>query len=209
MDSVLDSIWKHCRQAEQLYSFKIPYCDGIGSSHKHDPWLSVFRAHPAFLSNPELSFPFYPLSLSPHKKKPRYFYCFSQIKGIPRAVQYHGTKSKNHLERSSSASTSIHIYASIHPSTHPRQCSLRSVERRCAREGRAVWVAVLESSVDDLTLKNLAQDPGALARDAMPGYRDVAHSGRHTHARGKATESQAGRARPAMVHASLLHVSSR
>lgn len=83
------------------------------------------------------------------------------------------------------------------------------MERRCAREGRAVWVAVLESSVDDLTLKNLAQDPGALARDAMPGYRDVAHSGRHTHARGKATESQAGRARPAMVHASLLHVSSR
>lgn len=83
------------------------------------------------------------LSLSPNKKKPRYFYCFSQIKGIPRAVQYHGTKSKNHLERSSSASTSIHIYASIHPSTHPRQCSLRSVERRCAREGRAVWVAVL------------------------------------------------------------------
>lgn len=41
-------------QTEELYCFKLPYWDGIGSSHKHDPWLSVFLAHPAFLSFPFL-----------------------------------------------------------------------------------------------------------------------------------------------------------
>lgn len=81
--------------------------------------------------------------------------------------------------------------------------------------------AVLQSgSVDDLTLKGGGGDrekkkktwlkhPGALTRDVMPGYRDVAHGGRHRHARAekeKATESRAERARPAMFHASALHV---
>lgn len=56
-------------QTEQLYCFKLPYWDGIGSSHKHDPWLSVFLAHPAFLSNPELPFPSFLSSLSFKKIK--------------------------------------------------------------------------------------------------------------------------------------------
>lgn len=42
-----------------------------------------------------------------------------------------------------------------------------------------------EAPWNDLTRKNLAQDPGALTRDVMPGYGDVAHSRRHTHAREK------------------------
>lgn len=63
------------------------------------------------------------------------------------------------------------------PSIHPRQCSLRSMEHEMrAREGRAVWVAVLGASVDALTLKRererkkkLGPDPRALTRDVMPG----------------------------------------
>ena len=82
--------------------------------------------------------------------------------------------------------------------------------------------AVLQSgSADDLTQKRggggerkkkkktWPKHPGALTRDVVPGYRDRAHGGRHRHARAekeKATESRAERARPAMFHASVLHV---
>lgn len=116
MDSVLDSTWKHCRQAEQLYSFKIPYCDGIGSSHKHDPWLSVFRAHPAFLSNPELSFPFYPLSLSPNKKNLVTSIVFLRSKVFREPLNITGP---NQRITWSGLHPRLHLSTSTHPYIHP------------------------------------------------------------------------------------------
>lgn len=121
MDSVLDSIWKHCRQAEQLYSFKIPYCDGIGSSYKHDPWLSVFRAHPAFLSNPELSFPFFPLSLLTKKKNLVTSFVFLRSKvfreplnitGSNQRITWSGLHSRVRINGK-------HLSTSTHPYIHP------------------------------------------------------------------------------------------
>lgn len=173
MDSVLDSIWKHRRQAEQLYSSKIPYCDGFGSSHKHHPWLSAYRAHPAFHGSPELPFPFSPLSLSlsrSSEKKLVTSFVFLRSEVIRESLNITGRIQRttwsglhSRVQTSGNIYPRLCIHTSIHPSS-PVLVTQRVAEMRA--EGRAVRGRRARSSVDDLTLTKL--------RPASPGtWRDA------------------------------------
>lgn len=67
---------------------------------------------------------------------------------------------------------SIYIHAAIHPSILAEVLVYAAwsgdAHGRDAPCGLLCW-----RSAADMTLKNLAQDPGAQARDVMPGYEDT------------------------------------
>lgn len=69
-----------------------------------------------------------------------------------------------------------------------------------------MWLSELKlrgwSDTEFKKKKNLAQDPGAVTRDVIPGFRNTAHSRRLTPGREKRAESQAGRARTAVFNGS-------